>query len=200
MSWLNFFRSKELQKKLDEVDRRLAELDEPHVIELKDADGKLRVSSWNHAYVRDLRTRLPPELTASATDTEVVQLWVDRYNHEHEDPKLNVLHAGIESDGRIKMKLDWNDAFIRLLQERGIQGETEEKMIENYLAMMTRKVDAELFDEEEGEAAPRPVIPDEHDIERELQDMDPEVVRRLEKAIRRRAQLKTPRKRRLDTK
>lgn len=203
MSWFKSLLRKwsgaddELKAKLAEVDARLKNLDEPKASETKDAEGRLSVTGYNSAYVRDLRNRLPTELTSSKTDAEVVQLWVDRYNHEHVVPKLEVLHSGIEPDGRIKMKLEWNDAFIRLLQERGITGDTEEKMIENYLAMMTRKVDAELFDEEEGPKA-APPLPDEHDIERELENMDPEVVRRLEKTLRRRAQLKSPRKRSFD--
>lgn len=187
----------ELTKKLAEVDARLAEIHEPKATETKDENGTLTVTQWNHAYAEAKRTSMPPELTVGKTDDEIVQLWVDRYNHEHVEPKLEVVHSGIDKMGRIKMKLEWNDAFIRLLQEQGIVGDTEEKMIENYLALMTRKVDAELFDEEEGPKASRE-LPNESDIERELENMDPEVVKRLEKTLRRRAQLKSPRKRNID--
>lgn len=212
MSWLKNLLRKwvgndpEVQKVIDE---RLKALEEPKATETKLPDGTLEVTGWNHAYVRDLRTRLPSDLTESKTDSEVVQLWVDRYNHEHVEPKLEVLHSGIEADGRIKMKLEWNSAFIRQLQERGIAGDTEEKMVENYLAMMTRKVDADVFDEAEGEpGAPSGArLPEEHEIERELENMDPEMVRRMEKVIRRRSQkrplrrneLKPGRGRTLDT-
>jgi hypothetical protein len=217
MSWLkNLLRrwtgaeaeAQRVKQLLEEAEQRLKNLEEPRATETKQPDGTLEVTGWNHAYVRDLRTRLPSDLTNGKTDSEVVQLWVDRYNHEHVEPKLEVLHSGIEADGRIKMKLEWNTAFVRLLQERGIAGDTEEKMVENYLAMMTRKVDADLYEEGEGEAlTPNPRLPEEHEIERELEGMDPEVVRRMEKVIRRRAQkrpltraeLKPARNRSLDT-
>ena len=183
--------SKEIERLLLEREQEL----HPKATEAKAADGTLSITDWNHAYVKDLRSRFPQELTIDKTDAEVVQLFVDRYNHEHVEPKLEVLHSGIDPDGRIKMKLDWNEAFINLLRERGVKGDTDEKMIENYLAMMTRKVDAELFDEDEGDVPPPGALPGEREIERELENMDPEVVRRLEKTLRRRAQLKSPRKR-----
>jgi len=184
MSWLTLFWHKYVGVK------------EPWAVEVKDSHGQLSIKDCNAAYVRDLRARLPEELTSAATNDEVIKLWTDRYNHEKIEPKLEVVHSGILPDGRIKMQLEWNDAFIRQLQERGIQGETEEKMVENYLAAMTRKVDADMYDDEEGADRPAaPMLPDEHDIERELQNMDPEVVRRLERTIRRRSQLKSPRKR-----
>jgi hypothetical protein len=172
---------------------------QPWAVERKDDVGSLQILDYNHAYVKDLRSRLPEELVQTANDAEVIQLWVDRYNHERVEPRLEVIHSGIDQEGRIRMKLDWNHTFIRLLQERGIPGETEEEMVENYLSMMTRQSQMDAIMGEMNDGQPQPPEPSEEDIEGVLNTMDPETLRRLERTIRRRAQTRgTTRKRNID--
>lgn len=173
---------------------------QPWAVERKDETGALSIPNYNHAYVRDLRARLPEELTQTATNAEVIQLWIDRYNHERVEPRLEVVHAGVDQDGRIRMKLDWNQTFIRMLQERGIQGESDEEMVETYLSMVTRNNQYE--DDGLGEMAneqPQSTEPSEDDIEGILNTMDPDTLRKLERSVRRRAQTRgSSRKRSLD--
>jgi hypothetical protein len=102
-------------------------------------DGMLVIDDYNQAYPAYLRTILPQDLTSGLTDDDVIGLWVDRYNREHAEPRLEVVHAGIDSSGKIKMKLDWNNAFIQQLYAQGIEGDTEEEMVEQYLTMVTHQ-------------------------------------------------------------
>jgi hypothetical protein len=38
-----------------------------------------------------------------------------------------------EETGKLKIALDWNDAFIRLLQKQGVTGEDEDEIVEQWL-------------------------------------------------------------------
>jgi hypothetical protein len=160
-----------------------------------DEAGQLQVRDYNHAFVTDLLTKLPEDSTRMLTSKGVVNLWVARYNHEHTEPKLEVLHSGIEADGRIRMKLDWNDAFIKMLAERGIFGETEEEAVQNYLMQVGRVVNAD--EHALVEAAPT-FEPTEDEIARELSSMSPTMAAKLERALSKRKVVSAPRERSID--
>lgn len=103
-------------------------------------DGKLVIEDYNRAFVDKLRNDLG-DLTLGKTDAQVVKLYLDRENLEHEEPKLTVEHMGIDKTGKIKMKLDWNQAFIRLLRDKaGIVSENEEEAIQAYLLRLSMDV------------------------------------------------------------
>jgi len=107
-------------------------------------DGeKLVVNAYNKAFVEKQRQKLG-DLSDRKTDDEVVQLFTDRDHLKREEPKLEVLHYGITEDGRVKMKLDWNHAFITHLHENGFSGETEEEVVQAYLQQLTAKVGEEM--------------------------------------------------------
>lgn len=105
--------------------------------DLQYVDGKLSVVDFNDAFVDSLRVKFGDLITEEMTDQAIVQLYVDRENIEREEPRLEVLHLGIEDDGQLKIKLDWNKAFINLLLKNGFSGETEDEIIKNYLARLT---------------------------------------------------------------
>lgn len=107
-----------------------------------------------------------------------------------------MVHSDIMPDGQVAIKLDWNDAFIRLLQARGIEGKDEEELIQNYLHVVSNRADSELFEEE---TADIPLVPPtEDDIEAILDKTDPETLRQIEKSVRRRAAQRGQRQRSLD--
>lgn len=108
-------------------------------VDIAYVDGKITVRDYNKAFVGQLREK-HGDLTDGKSDAEIVKLFHDRENIEHEEPRLEVLHAGIDEDGIVKMKLDWNQSFIRHLRENGIVGETDEEAIEIYLMMLSRDV------------------------------------------------------------
>jgi hypothetical protein len=102
--------------------------------------GKLVVKSHNKAWIDKLRWDLG-DLTFGKSDDEVVKLYVDRENLEHEEPRLTVDHMGIDENGKIKMKLDWNQAFIKLLRDKaGIVAESEEEAVQAYMLRLTMDV------------------------------------------------------------
>lgn len=114
---------------------RLAALQSPK-IELGYQDGKVIVKSYNKAFVDEQR-KIFDELAVGLSDDQVVQLFVNKDSLAKEDPKLEIIHLGIEQDGKVKVELDWNKAFIKHLQENGIIGDDEEEIIKNYLDLLT---------------------------------------------------------------
>jgi hypothetical protein len=130
-------------------------------------DGKkLLVKGFNKAFVDEQRNK-QGDLCDGKTDKEIVNLFVDRENVEREDPKLDIIHMGIEADGKIKVKLDWNRAFIRHLQENGISGETEDEAIQAYLQLLT-------MNELQGETTPEEFFSKDQ-IEEAFGEMDREL-------------------------
>jgi hypothetical protein len=160
-------------------------------------NGKLVISDYNAAFADQLRAQLQPEMIEMKTDAEVVQLWLDRYNYEHETPKLEVVHGEVGVDGRVNVKLEWNDAFIKMLRDVGVEGSSEDEMIRVYLATVTSRVDRDIADIEDqdgikehdpaiqGNGGPRQ--PSENDVTAIIDNMDPEILKMFEKDIRRRA-------------
>lgn len=107
-------------------------------------DGKLVVRSYNKAFVDDLRIKFGDLVNENSTDDEIVALYTDRENLANEEPRLEVLHLGIEPDGQLKIKLDWNKSFIDHLRKHGITGETEDEAIKEYLSRLsTETADAQ---------------------------------------------------------
>lgn len=159
-----------------------------------EVDGKLTVHDYNASYVQDLREQLKDAIHGIMTDADVVKLWVDRYNYERETPRLEVVHGEVAGDGRVNVKLEWNDAFIKMLQDAGVEGESEDDMIRVYLASVTSKVDGDALDELDVEqydpaiqGAKLPHQPSDSDVDQILEQMNPEILKMFEKNIRRRA-------------
>ncbi len=108
--------------------------------------GRMKVNAYNKRFVDDLRQKMG-DLTEGLSDDDVIKLFTDRENIELEEPKLDVVHSGIDEDGRIKMQLDWNPAFIRHLADNGIQAETEEEAIQMYLSLLTHQAAEDIIPE-----------------------------------------------------
>jgi hypothetical protein len=116
---------------------------------VKYSDGKMSIDAYNTAFVDNLRQKFG-YLSDGKSDDEVVEIFINRENIESEAPRLDVKHSGIDSQGRIKMELDWNTSFIYHLAEHGIVGETEEEAVQKYLTMITKAVvDEDLSDSDE---------------------------------------------------
>lgn len=45
-----------------------------------------------------------------------------------------------DSDGRIRLQVDWNDAFIKLLKKNGFGGANDDVIIQQYLTVMHRQL------------------------------------------------------------
>jgi len=136
-------------------------------------DGKMSLKDYNKSFVEQLRHK-HGSLTIDKDDAAVIKLFTDRENIEHEEPKLEVKHTGIEEDGRVKMELDWNPAFIRHLAENGIIAETEDEAIQKYLAMLTHQVADDI--------TPDMLSPE--DVDAAFHDLDDEAQAELEEAAR----------------
>lgn len=127
----------------EEAKTRMREDQEPQASFTR-KNGKLEVTSYNKAFVNSIRSDLAAIIPDGATDDEVIALYVGRENIEREEPKLTVLHSGIEDDGRIRVELDWNQAFIKHLAKHGITGETDEDAVSTYLQQVVQDAGRDL--------------------------------------------------------
>lgn len=154
--------------------------------------GRMKVNAYNKRFVDDLRQKMG-DLTEGLSDDDVIKLFTDRENIELEEPKLDVVHSGIDEDGRIKMQLDWNPAFIRHLADNGIQAETEEEAIQMYLSLLTHQAAEDII----------PEMLSKEDVEAAFHDLTEEATAELAEAARQieerstaiKKSRKTPRKR-----
>lgn len=137
----------EVQEREREATRAAAELAAKPNAEFKYVDGKLTCVSYNQPFITDLRVKLGSLVDENTPDDAIIKKYIEREELEHEEPRLDVLHTGINDDGSLKIKLDWNRAFINLLKAHGITAETEEDAIKEYLSRMTSKVDDEISEE-----------------------------------------------------
>lgn len=117
-------------------------------VELGYEDGKMVVKSYNQAFVEEQR-KLLGDLAEGRSDEQVIQLFLDRDALDKEEPRLDVVHMGIEADGKVKVQLDWNRAFIKHLRDNGITADTEDEAVQKYLTMLTlNELQGELEPEE----------------------------------------------------
>jgi hypothetical protein len=136
--------------------------------------GRMKVKSYNDEFVNQLRIKLGGLIVEGTTDEEIVKLFVERENIEIEDPRLDVKHSGITEDGRIKMELDWNPAFIRHLADNGIIAETEDEAVQLYLQMLTHSAASDVTTD----------MLSRDDVDAAFHDLDDEARAELEEAAR----------------
>ncbi len=166
----------------------------------EDADKQIVSIAYNPAFVNDVRKSLGTELAGSyKTDQEIINLWKARRNYESEKPHLEVIHSSIAEDGKLSLKLSWNDAFIRMLKAHGFDGEDEDTIIQAYLASIAREnTDGTPAQQLEAvsndEPMPSRVITAANNIADALDDLPPETVREIERELRSRAQKRRARK------
>lgn len=154
---------------------------------LKYVDGKLAIKSYNSAFVEKQRATLG-DLTFGKSDEEVIQLYLQRENLVLEEPKLTVEHMGIDEDGRIQMKLDWNQAFIKLLAKNGIVSENEEEAVQAYLLKLTMDVAEDM-------GLPNKLSLTQDDVAKAFSEQDAEMEREMQEAAEQARQMRKPRRR-----
>ena len=134
---------------------------------------KIKVNDYNKLFLDDLKVKLG-NLVDGLSEPDIIKLYVERENIELEEPRLDVKHAGISEDGRIKMELDWNTAFIRHLADNGIQAETEDEAIQLYLSMLTHQLGDDVTND----------MLSRDDVDAAFHDLDAEAAAELEEAAR----------------
>ena len=134
---------------------------------------KVKVNDYNKLFLEDLKIKLG-NLVDGLSETDIIKLYVERENIELEEPRLDVKHAGISEDGRIKMELDWNTAFIRHLADNGISAETEDEAIQLYLSMLTHHLGDDVTND----------MLSRDDVDVAFHDLDAEAAAELEEAAR----------------
>lgn len=183
--WANLAKLFEKEQPPAPTEKELKKASPEPWADLHFVDGKLKVVDYNAAFVKKLRTQFGDLVNDETSDEDVVKLYIDRENLEREEPRLEVLHLGIEEDGQLKIRLDWNKAFIDHLKKNGITGETEDEAIKEYLSRLTTQTA-----DEQGEL---PDVLTRDQINEAFRDLDNELEREFAEAE---AQVKKPRRRR----
>lgn len=83
--------------------------------------------------------------------------WLTKYFKNDNDVPIEILkeraffdiHYEIQDDGRAKMSMDWNDDFIKYLRKCGYFGESEEVIIQKYLATTAAQVKHNMGEDDE---------------------------------------------------
>ena len=97
-----------------------------------------QVTEFNAAYLQRAKETLETfTVVSDKSDKEIVQMYYDREKIQNStDPYLKIVHHEIK-DGRIRLELDWNTAFIDQLRSLGFPAGDEEDMVRDYLQSLT---------------------------------------------------------------
>jgi hypothetical protein len=60
----------------------------------------------------------------------------ERKMYNSSEPWVNVFSRGHDIERGIELKIFWNPAFIKYLKDHGIEGDTEEAAVQDWLAML----------------------------------------------------------------
>lgn len=105
--------------------------------------------NWNQAFIKDLLKRG----YTGESDSEVIQSYLDKQDQiereriieeEREklrssgEPWVEVVADEFDSEGRIAIKLDWNQAFIKYLRTNGFRGANDDVLVQTWLAALQR--------------------------------------------------------------
>lgn len=63
---------------------------------------------------------------------------------ENTEPYVNLKGTDIDKDGRVKIELDWNDAFIAELRSSGYQGTEDEVVVQKWLVHLANDINSNL--------------------------------------------------------
>ena len=63
------------------------------------------------------------------------------------EPWVNLVGGEIDPEKGIKVKLEWNEAFVKMLRQNGIQGTSDEEIVQRWLALVTKDIDRRHQDE-----------------------------------------------------
>jgi hypothetical protein len=63
---------------------------------------------------------------------------------EASEPLVTLTGSDIDSDGKVKIALDWNDGFIDQLRASGYQGTTDEVVVQKWLVHLANDINEKL--------------------------------------------------------
>ena len=108
---------------------------------------------WNAAFIAGLVAKGH----TGENDVEIIQAYLDdeeaketqRRIEKERDLKRNsselwveVICESVDEEGRIALQLDWNDAFIKHLHAHGYRGQTDDILVQQWLANLDRSIDS----------------------------------------------------------
>ncbi len=56
--------------------------------------------------------------------------------YESDEPFVEIISESVTEDGGVNLRLDWNQAFIKHLRAGGMQGATDELLIDNWISSL----------------------------------------------------------------
>lgn len=79
-------------------------------------------------------------------ETKTINAYSDKMKNSPE-PWVDVRGLTDVNDGRFKIEMDWNDAFIEECKLQGISGTSEEQIIQKYLSLLAKNIDDQITDD-----------------------------------------------------
>lgn len=112
---------------------------------LKDIDPEILAALRNQVrdeVLQELNTREAQEKERQRLeqekDAEARKTYVERMKNSS-SPWVEIVGAS-ESNGKIKIDLDWNDAFVLELRRNGFVGESDDAVVQHYVAILAKDV------------------------------------------------------------
>lgn len=105
---------------------------------------------------------LQTELTSKTKELEELKAKQQAYDDKKnsKDPWVILSSAEYDKESGFKIELDWNAAFIKQLKENGIDGPTEEAIIQKWLAFLYEDIVARLDEKQQVEKEEKQMISD----------------------------------------
>ena len=57
-----------------------------------------------------------------------------------EEPRIEIIGSEYDAEHGIKIKMDWNDAFIKQLKQSGFTGTSDEAVVQRWLQQVSQQV------------------------------------------------------------
>ena len=105
---------------------------------------------------------LQAELTSKTKELEELKTKQQTYDNKKnsKEPWVILSSAEYDKESGFKIELDWNTAFIKQLKENGIDGPTEEVIIQKWLAFLYEDIVARLDEKQQMEKEEKQMISD----------------------------------------
>lgn len=100
-------------------------------------------------HIQSLKDEMQDEISSIHSDMEGYKSFkTEQELLKNSDEPWCDFQTNIQPDGRVKIKMDWNKAFIQWLKENGFKASNEEDMVSAYFSSLVREAGDELTEEE----------------------------------------------------
>jgi len=89
----------------------------------------------------DEENRKKKEYTAKMEKAERDLETLNEKMQDSNEPWVHIVSSSFDPNNGIKIKLDWNQAFIHYLTQQGVKGDSEDEIVRIWLAFLSQDID-----------------------------------------------------------